>query len=113
MDPGLVDPGHDAHAGDRLYSRSEREEIQRSGLNLDGGILKRTLLIEKRHPMKAICFRITLVLTLTLFTMTELVAARPLPAQGPLLWQQTLIGTANGFGQAFSVAVDNQGMTGM
>src|SRR5436189_284219 len=59
--------------------------------------------------MKAICFRITLALTLTLFTMTELVAARPLPAQGTLLWQQTLIGTANGFGQAFSVAVDNRG----
>ena len=41
--------------------------------------------------------------------MTELVEARPHAAQGTLLWQQNLIGTANGFGQAFSVAVDNQG----
>ena len=57
--------------------------------------------------MKQTCFRISLVLTL--LTLTGLVAARPHGAQGTLLWQQNLNGTANGFDEAFSVAVDNQG----
>ena len=58
--------------------------------------------------MKEICFRISLALTL--LTPTGGVAARPHAAQGTLLWQQNLNGTANGFGDAaLSVAVDNQG----
>ena len=59
--------------------------------------------------MKAICFRITLALTL--LTLTELVGARPHVAQGTLLWQQTLNRTATGntYEEALSVAVDNQG----
>src|SRR5207247_3480567 len=57
------------------------------------------------HPMKKICFRITLALTV--LTMTEHVAARPHAAQGTLLWQPTV--TASGAGFTNSVAVDNQG----
>src|SRR5437762_800544 len=61
------------------------------------------------HPLKEICFRITLALTL--LTLTELVAARPHVAHGNLLWQQTLNGTATGFNfnAAHSVAVDKHG----
>src|SRR5438552_2245652 len=59
--------------------------------------------------MKEICFRISLALTL--LTPTGGVAARPHAAQGTLLWQQNLTGTAvNSVAEAFSVAVDNQGI---
>jgi len=56
--------------------------------------------------MKTLSFRITLAVTL--LSLDVFVAARP-GARGTLLWQQTFNGTANVFGEAQSVAVDNQG----
>src|SRR5439155_8918172 len=62
----------------------------------------------KEHPMKEICFGISLALTL--LTQTGVVTARPSAAQGTLLWQQSLSGTTNDCcDEALSVAVDNQG----
>ena len=52
--------------------------------------------------MKQTCFRISLAVTLV--ALTGLVAARPHAAQGTLLWQQNVNGTANGVDQALSVA---------
>ena len=48
-------------------------------------------------------------ITLRFLILILLLAPRPGLAQGTLLWQQTLNGTANNFGGASSVAVDNEG----
>ncbi len=48
-------------------------------------------------------------ITITFITLTLLLGPRLGLAQGPLLWQQNLNGTANSFDDARSVAVDNRG----
>jgi uncharacterized delta-60 repeat protein len=56
--------------------------------------------------------RITIIyrrITLTFLALSLLLGPRAALAQGPLLWQQTLNGTANFFDEALSVAVDTQG----
>jgi hypothetical protein len=58
-------------------------------------------------PMRGLCYWVSLALTL--LTQTGVVTARPKAAQAARLWQQNLDGTANGFNEAYSVAVDKQG----